>query len=107
MEDKINTADSNLEIDHSVEEGKSILILSGDLDVKSAPKLRKFFESVISNGDVDLKVDLSKLSYLDSSGYGVLVDAGRRTRATKGSLHLTNTPSWVRDFFDLTFLDNT
>ena len=98
---------SDLRIDRSLGEGGSpiILILSGDLDVRTAPILRNFIDKAINNGDVNLHLDLSKLSYLDSSGYVALVEANRRTRATSGSLSLTKLPQHLRDFFDMTVLE--
>jgi anti-anti-sigma factor len=93
-------------IDHNREgQGTIILTISGDLDVKTAPQLKKFIESVIKEGDINLKLDLSRLSYLDSSGYGVLVDATRRTKAIKGSLDLSNMPPWMTEFFDMSALE--
>lgn len=95
-----------LTIDHSREEQDTlILTLSGDLDVKTAPQLRNFLDKLMQKGVINLKLDLSKLSYLDSSGYGVLVDASRRTRSTKGRLDLENLPPWMTEFFDLSALE--
>ena len=98
--------DEKLTINES-REGKDILTLeiSGDLDIKTAPKLKRFIDRMIQSGEVNLRLDLSMLSYLDSSGYGVLVDATRRTRATQGRLDLTNLPPWMTDFFDLSALE--
>lgn len=93
-------------IDHNREDKETVtLILSGDLDVQTAPQLRKFIDSVIKQGDVKLKLDLSKLSYLDSSGFGVLVDATRRSRKIEGKIDLSNMPPWMTDFFDMSALE--
>lgn len=98
--------ETRLKIDHSTEnQSEVVLILSGDLDIQTAPKLRRLIESVINEGNVNLRLDLSKLSYLDSSGYGVLVDANRKTRATHGSLKLTKLPPWMQEFFDLAAIE--
>ncbi|HDS30727.1 MAG TPA: anti-sigma factor antagonist [Firmicutes bacterium] len=88
-------------------EGKDTLklTLSGDLDIKTAPQLKNFIESLITEGDINLKLDLSRLSYLDSSGFTVLVDATRRTKAIKGNLDLSNLPPWMTEFFDMSALE--
>jgi anti-sigma B factor antagonist len=99
--------DGRLVINHSRGDQDTLtLVLSGDLDIKTAPKLRRFINKMIRAGNVNLRLDLSELSYLDSSGYGVLVDATRRTRATKGRLDLTNMPPWMVEFFDLSALES-
>lgn len=96
-----------LVIDHSQIEGNQCkLELSGDLDIQTAPQLRKFIDRMIKEGNINLTLDLGKLSYLDSSGYFAIVDATRRTRATSGKLDLTNLPTWIHDFFDLSVLES-
>jgi anti-anti-sigma factor len=93
-------------INQARDEGDTIiLVLKGDLDIQTAPQLRRFIDSVTREGDVNLKLDLSKLSYLDSSGYVALVDASRRTRGSQGSIDFTNMPPWLTDFFDMTALE--
>ena len=82
-----------------------ILSLSGDLDIQTAQQLRNFIDKHIQEGNTNLKFDLSKLSYLDSSGYGVLVDASRRTQITQGKVDLANMPPWMTDFFDMSALE--
>jgi len=95
-----------LVINHSQDADDTvILVLSGDLDIQTAPQLRNFIDSVIREGSVNLQLDLSRLSYLDSSGYGALLDAARRTRGTAKQVNLTNLPSWMTDFFDLSVLE--
>lgn len=95
-----------LVIDHSAAgENRYTLTLTGDLDVQTAPKLRRFINGMIREGKNNLILDLGNLSYLDSSGYGVIVDATRKTRATRGSLDIANMPSWIEEFFDLSVLE--
>ncbi|MCX6646737.1 MAG: STAS domain-containing protein [bacterium] len=82
-----------------------ILALSGDLDIQTAQQLRNFIDKHIQEGNTNIKFDLSKLCYLDSSGYGVLVDASRRTRIKQGKVDLANMPPWMTDFFDMSALE--
>ena len=93
-------------INHTIdEEDNTTLILSGDLDVQTAPQLKRFIDSLIKDGSENLKVDLSQLSYLDSSGFGVLVNAKRLTDDTRCSFNLSNMPVWMTEFFDLSILE--
>jgi anti-anti-sigma factor len=93
-----------LVIDHSqTDDNRCRLVLSGDLDIQTAPQLRKFIDRLIREGNINLTLDLGKLSYLDSSGYFAIVDA---TRATRGKVDIANLPNWMTEFFDMSVLDS-
>ncbi len=87
------------------EEDNLILFIAGDLDVQTAPQLRRFIDTVIREGAVNVRLDLSQLSYLDSSGYGVLIDAARRAGHARCQLDVTSMPPWMTDFFDMSALE--
>ncbi len=82
-----------------------ILSLKGDLDIQTAPKLRNFIKKFLEDGNFNLKLDLSNLSYLDSSGYGALLDASRLTGITRSKIDFTNMPAWITEFFDISALE--
>ena len=68
--------------------GASVLRLSGDLDFRSAPRLRRSLDHLpMAPGSV-LVVDLSGVGHCDSTGLAVLVMAHRRTRAADAELAL-------------------
>jgi anti-sigma B factor antagonist len=95
-----------LKIDHiNDEDDVTTVSLAGDLDIQTAPLLRNFMESVVTGKTVNLRLDLSRLSYLDSSGFIALVDATRRNRLAKSHVDLTNMPPWITDFFDMSALE--
>jgi anti-sigma B factor antagonist len=50
-------------------------------------------------------VDLSQVSFLDSTGLGVLVKALKGAREAGGVLHLVVTSDRIRKIFDITGLD--
>lgn len=82
-----------------------ILSLKGDLDIQTAPQLRNFIEKFLEDGNSNIKLDLSKLSYLDSSGYGALLDASRLTGITRSKIDFTNMPACITEFFDISALE--
>ncbi len=93
-------------INHSRDEENNLtLFLSGDLDIRTAPQLKRFIDTLIKEGADCLRLDLSRLSYLDSSGYVALIDATRRSQSTKCQLNLTNMPPWMTEFFDMSALE--
>jgi anti-sigma B factor antagonist len=57
--------------------GLTVLTMSGEHDLSTAPELRRSLERLISGGD-PIVVDLSPATFVDSSVLGVLLDARRR-----------------------------
>jgi anti-sigma B factor antagonist len=63
------------------EAGASIVALVGELDLSTIPRMENpLFEEVRQRPAV--LVDLSKLSFIDSSGIGVLIQAFRQSNGT-------------------------
>jgi anti-sigma B factor antagonist len=85
---------------------ESLVVLSGELDLSSAPQLRELLAGLLS-GDLPVRVvlDLSNLVYLDSTGLSVLVTACKRATATGSDLAILNPNSSVRRLFQITALD--
>ena len=61
------------------------VIVLGELDLASAPELRRELRRAIVAGPV-VVVDLSAVALIDSVGLGLLVGAHRRARDAGGSL---------------------
>ena len=63
-----------------------VVRLEGELDVFTTSRLRAALnEQLVDEGQVHLVVDLTRLSFMDSSGLGALVRAQRQARALRGS----------------------
>lgn len=62
------------------------LILSGELDVLTSPRLRATLDQIPR--DTSVVVDTTRLSFLDSTGLGCLLEAAERI----GREHLTLRP---------------
>jgi anti-sigma B factor antagonist len=84
----------------------SIVSLSGELDLSTIPRIEKqLFEQVRSHPGV--VVDLSRLSFIDSSGIALLIKAFREADAG-GILHTVIAPgSQVERVFRLAGIDRT
>jgi anti-sigma B factor antagonist len=59
------------------EAGLTVLTISGEHDLSTAPELRRSLERLISGGD-PIVIDLSPATFVDSSVLGVILDARRR-----------------------------
>ena len=67
---------------------RTVVELTGELDLFTAPLLRDVLLGVSSDGKYFLAVELSGLAFLDSSGLGVLIGAAKRANAGGGGLCL-------------------
>ncbi len=71
--------------------GTVVVTISGELDTYTAPRLQSQLEDVIDHqGNLAVVLDLAKMTFIDSSGLAVLVDALKRMRRHRGALTLAN-----------------
>ena len=77
---------------HDLSRGRTVIIPIGEIDLSNRDHLRSVLEA--TNGEVI--VDLAGLTYLDSSGIGVLVAQHRRLTANGGCLQLRDPQPAVR-----------
>ncbi len=63
-------------------DGASVVMLQGDIDLESSPQSRKVLLECIDKGTA-LLVDMSGVSYIDSSGIASLVEALQKSRQSK------------------------
>jgi anti-sigma B factor antagonist len=68
------------------ERGVVIAEVTGDVDLSTVAGLRERLFELADSGQL-LIVDLNRITFMDSSGLGVLVGAARRAAAHGGSLH--------------------
>jgi anti-sigma B factor antagonist len=60
----------------------------GELDLAGAPRLREALSDALSEGRVNLLMDLRSVSFIDSTGLGVLVGAGKKAYGLGGSMRI-------------------
>ena len=85
--------------------GRAHLVLTGELDLDSAPKLLTAVVEQLESGANELVVDLTHLSFIDSSGLGTLVGCWRRATNAGATLVVANPNEDVRMTLEITGLD--
>src|SRR2546429_9942939 len=80
----------------------AVILVTGEVDVYTAPMLREQIRELAAKGAVHLIADLGKVSFLDSTGLGVLVGGLKRLREAGGSLALSITPPGILGDFQST-----
>jgi anti-sigma B factor antagonist len=75
------------------QDGSAVTIaVSGEIDIASAPALRSYLSERVSEGYTEITLDLTKMTFIDSSGLGVIVGVINRLRLEDGRLIICNPP---------------
>lgn len=82
----------------------AVLRIVGEIDIYTAPALRERLVDLLGTGVKHVVLDTSGVTFLDSSGLGVLVSGQKRLRAHDGSLALVATRERIVQLFRLTGL---
>ncbi len=84
---------------------RHVVSLSGEINLRSSPNLHASLLEIIEGRPDRIILDLSGVSYMDSSGIGTLVEIKRRVERYKGSLILAALQPRVRSLFEITKLE--
>ena len=86
--------------------GGCVLTLSGELDAYDAPALRTAFaEAAAGVGGGAVVLDLTRVTFLDSTALGTIVGLLRRVREGGGELRVVLPTTAARRIFEVTSLD--
>lgn len=86
-------------------DNRAVVTATGELDVSSSTILKSELTDHISQGRVHVIIDMSNVTFVDSSGLSVLVTGLKRTVESGGSLRLVITAESVMRIFQITALD--
>lgn len=78
---------------------------SGRLTATGAPMLRNAVNDLVAAGNARVVIDMSELTFVDSSGLGALVGGLKSARTAGGDLRIAAVPDAVRTVLRLTNLD--
>ena len=83
----------------------NILVLEGEIDLHEAPRLREGLREALERHPACLFVDLTGVTFIDSSGLAVLIEAMQRVNAYGGKLVLYGIHNTVEAIFHIARLD--
>ena len=90
---------------HSVVHGDQVVVqVAGEIDVYTAASLREKLAELIDADHTDVIVDLTGVTFMDSTGLGVLVGALKKVRGFGGRLQLVIDQEKVIKVFRITAL---
>jgi anti-sigma B factor antagonist len=82
-----------------------VLPLEGEIDLHVSPRISASLGALIDDKPKQVVVDLTKVSYIDSSGLAVLIEGMQNVEAYGGKFALAGLQSNVRPIFEIARLD--
>lgn len=94
-----------LQIDAHEHDGFAHVVLTGELDLSTIEKVEQELARVEGTGPATVALDLSRLTFLDSSGLRVIVSADKRARRENRRFVVVRGPESIQRVFSITRLD--
>ncbi len=82
-----------------------VLPLEGEIDLHVSPGIANSLKKMTETKPKTLVVDLARVSYIDSSGLAVLIEAMQNVSGYGGKFALTGLQESVRPIFEIARLD--
>ena len=89
----------------AADNGVTVVVPTGRLDIAGAPALKEAISEVVKNGPSKVVLDLEGVSFVDSTGLGSVVSALKQIRGSQGELRLAAPNQQARVVLELTTLD--
>jgi len=86
--------------------GVSILRVSGYVDTTTSPDLERRLQALLREKRYHVVVDLARVEYISSAGWGIFISEIREIREHGGDLKLSGMAPDVREVFDLLEFEN-
>jgi len=86
--------------------GVSVLRVSGYVDTTTSPELERRMQALLREKRYHIVVDLSRVEYISSAGWGIFISEIREIREHGGDLKLAGMVPDVREVFDLLEFEN-
>ena len=94
-----------MQISQTSNPDRHVITVSGEVDLASSPQLDDAIISALDSGAKAVAIDLTNVSFMDSSGLGVIVRGLKRCREAEIDLDLVITNERVLKVFGITGLD--
>jgi len=83
----------------------NVLVLEGEIDLHESPRVKEGVRQLLEDNPPRVFVDFSHVTYIDSSGMAVLIEAMQRVNAYGGKLALFGIHDAVESIFHIAQLD--
>jgi anti-sigma B factor antagonist len=83
----------------------TVIAPEGKLNLVSAPPIKARIDDLVNSGMKRIVIDLSEVSYVDSSGLGALIGGLKAARQAEGDLRISGAGTQIKAVLALTNLD--
>ena len=94
----------NVNVQFREEENQIYGIIEGELDTFTAPILKEELDELSIKENMNVELDLSRVTYMDSTGLGVFVAFYKKVLKENAKLKLVRLSSRLARLFDITGL---
>jgi anti-sigma B factor antagonist len=91
-----------LAVKRTSRDGVELLLVEGELDIATAPRLISVLNQAVQDVLHSLVVDLSKCGFMDSTGLALLINAHRRLARRSKGFAVVCPPGPLRRVFEIT-----
>jgi anti-sigma B factor antagonist len=83
----------------------TICYIDGEIDIVRSPEMKKIFDKLTGKKTSKIVIELSKVTYVDSSGLATLVGILKNMRSYGGKMRLAAMSPKIKSLFEITKLD--
>ena len=83
----------------------NVLPLDGEIDLHISPRVAGLLSQMVKKNPAKLVVDMTRVSYIDSSGLAVLIEGMQSVEGYGGTFALAGLQETVRSIFEIARLD--
>jgi Ca-activated chloride channel homolog len=82
------------------------LTLPQKIDIDNSDDIWIYLKTLVAGGAQKIYIDLSKVSYIDSSGIGVFINTAKLIRKHKGDIVMSNVSDEIKNIFKVIRLED-
>jgi len=79
--------------------------IDGEMDINTYKNVKDKLNQIIDEESIDIELDFENLSYIDSTGIGVLIGILKKLNKNEQSLIIKNARDNIKRLFNITGLD--
>lgn len=97
----------NVRIETSLRHRDDVPVLDviGEIDIYTTPQFKEAVSAAIDEGKPGIVINMTKVTYMDSSGFGTLLSATKRLRPIDGALYLAGCNDAITRMLQITRLN--
>ena len=94
----------NLRIEVADTTSPTTVVLTGEIDVSTSNRVREALIAISNSGEISVVVDMSNVTFMDSTGLAALVGPLKRFRSMNGQIVLRSPSKGVLKVLEITGL---